>query len=68
MKFLIPFSVILFCSCNASQNTDVVSQTDTMTFDSVQTDLPVQDSVIDYGASVIPIYWKSYRNILLMQT
>ncbi|MBK6950651.1 MAG: hypothetical protein IPH24_01030 [Crocinitomicaceae bacterium] len=51
MKFLIPFSVILFCSCNSSQNTDVAGQNDTVTFDSIQPELPVQDSAIDYGVS-----------------
>jgi hypothetical protein len=51
MKFLIPFFVFSFVLAHASQNTDVVSQTDTMTFDSVQIDVPVQDSSINYGPS-----------------
>ena len=51
MKFLIPFSVILFCSCNTSQNTAVASPQDTTTFDSVRIDVPVQDSVTSYGPS-----------------
>jgi hypothetical protein len=47
MKFFIPFFLLLFCSCNEAQQSNIDSSSDSSSIDSAMDDFPATDSLID---------------------